>query len=107
MNELRISILASLLLFQLTLIGQYEISTVSAIAGTATGRIHIVADDPIYEQDGVAPQCAIGGIGTRRAYIPPQDEVEFKKNFLNSHSEGNYGWIFTRENKQRGHVKPK
>lgn len=94
MNEMRLGIIAVLLLFQLPLIGQYEISTESAIAGTATGRIHIVADDPIYEQDGVAPQCRILSLDQdRRAYIPPQDEVEFKKNFLNSHSEGNYGWI--------------
>jgi hypothetical protein len=52
-------------------------------------------DDPFIEQDGVAPQCAIQDLPeNRRPYIPPQDEVEFKKNFLNSHSESNYGWIF-------------
>lgn len=64
-------------------------------------------EDPIEQQDGVAAQIGVKNItetgrefGNRtsygRAFIPPQNDLEWTKNFLNSHSEGNYRWIFTK-----------
>jgi hypothetical protein len=61
-------------------------------------------EDPIYEQDGVAPQCEVDGLkDINRAYIP--DNVV--KGFVSSHSIENYKWIFTRNEKQRGYVTPR
>jgi hypothetical protein len=67
--------------------------------------------DPYYEQDGVAPQCRakdLKEINSKqgRAYTPPQNQVTFTKWFLDSHSIGNYGWIFTTINTgEKGYVK--
>jgi hypothetical protein len=60
----------------------------------------------IWEQDGVAPQCKIENIDLNptkggRVYIPP----ELKKGFVESHTIGNYGWIFTKITGQDGYVK--
>jgi hypothetical protein len=56
----------------------------------------------IWEQDGVAPQCAIRGVfSNNRIYIPP----EVKKGFVESHTIGNYGWIFEIKNDIKGNVK--
>ena len=50
-------------------------------------------EDPRWEQDGVAPQCAVGGLNNdNRAFIPPI--VDFTKSFDASHSIENYKWIF-------------
>jgi len=63
-----------------------------------------VSVTPKWRQDGVAPQCPVGNIGTRRAYIP--DDVV--QGFISSHSIGNYGWIFSKLNKDdRGYVTPR
>ena len=55
--------------------------------------------DPLHQQDGVAPQTAVKGITDLqlkkkggRAFIP-KDEP---KGFLQSHSIGNYKWIFNK-----------
>jgi hypothetical protein len=51
----------------------------------------------MYEQDGVAPQCAVGGIDkSKRVFITEKyaDGTEIPKNFLDSHSIDNYKWIF-------------
>jgi hypothetical protein len=60
--------------------------------------------DPIFDQDGVAPQCAVIGIGNNRAFIPKDFQP---KGFLNSHSISNYGWIFEQQSKDPGYVTPK
>ncbi len=68
--------------------------------------------DPLHQQDGVAPQTAVKGLkdieklplGKRgRAFIPKGEP----KGFLQSHSVGNYKWIFTRDKKDNGYVKPR
>jgi hypothetical protein len=65
--------------------------------------------DPFYEQDGVAPQCAVPNITELsneiphgRAYIP-DNGVE--RDFTESHSISNYGWIFSKEKGENGYVK--
>jgi hypothetical protein len=60
-------------------------------------------EDPIYKQDGVAPQCPVENIGMRRAYIP--DDVV--KGFVSSHFIENYKWIFTQKEEQNGYVTPR
>ena len=55
--------------------------------------------DPMWQQDGVAPQAAVKGlvITTQkygRAFIPKNQDID-KKGFVKSHSIGNYGWIFS------------
>ena len=66
--------------------------------------------DPLYLQDGIAPQIKVFGIDglttpTKggRAFIPPG----VPKGFKESHSISNYGWIFTRISTQSGYVKPR
>lgn len=53
--------------------------------------------DPIWEQDGIAPQCQVKGLyfdATHgRAFIP---KTWPKKNFVDSHMPINYDWIFDR-----------
>jgi hypothetical protein len=39
-------------------------------------------------------------------FIPPQREVDFRKGFLNSHSESTYGWIFNKQTDDNGYVTP-
>lgn len=46
--------------------------------------------DPLWLQDGIAPQCPVGGIGTNRSYIEDYDI----KGFDISHYIDNYDWIF-------------
>ena len=66
--------------------------------------------DPLKEQDGVAPQCAVKDIELLpndkggRAYIPPTVTT---KGFVGSHSIGNYGWVITRLISDPGYVKPR
>ena len=67
--------------------------------------------DPLHEQDGVAPQTAVNGLkevdfkfsGKRgRAFIPDGEP----KGFLQSHSIGNYKWIFKlKSERDKGYVK--
>lgn len=56
--------------------------------------------DPIWEQDGIAPQCEVKGMiydsKHGRAFIP---KTWPKKNFVDSHMPYNYDWIFERINK--------
>jgi hypothetical protein len=55
--------------------------------------------DPVWEQDGIAPQCAVKGIDS----LPPNTQggrlffpKDWKrKNFIDSHQLYNYYWIFT------------
>ena len=53
--------------------------------------------DPIWEQDGIAPQCEVKGMiydSTHgRVFIP---KIWPKKNFIDSHMSYNYDWIFER-----------
>ena len=53
--------------------------------------------DPIWEQDGIAPQCEVKGMiydsKHGRAFIP---KTWPKKNFVDSHMPYNYDWIFER-----------
>ena len=55
--------------------------------------------DPIWQQDGVAPQCKLKGIECLpptkggRAFIPKDWP---KKNFIDSHQLYNYDWMFER-----------
>ena len=55
--------------------------------------------DPIWEQDGVAPQCQVKGLEKvdpkkgGRAFIPKDWP---RKNFIDSHQPYNYYWIFER-----------
>lgn len=65
-------------------------------------------EDPLHEQDGVAPQCAVKGLPEiddnkgGRAFIPKGES----KGFLQSHSIGNYKWIFKIETANlKGYVK--
>lgn len=66
--------------------------------------------DPLWEQDGVAPQCAVQNIAKLpsskggRAYIPRDWKP---KGFLESHSISNYGWIFNRDKGDAGYVAPR
>lgn len=60
-------------------------------------NLHQLKQDPMYEQDGVAPQCAVNGLATsKRVFIPDKyaNGTKIPKNFLDSHSIGNYKWIF-------------
>jgi hypothetical protein len=58
------------------------------------------ASDPHKDRDGVAPQCAVGNLDEKRAFIP---ETE-KRDFLNSHYICNYHWIFKRTSQQKGYI---
>jgi hypothetical protein len=55
--------------------------------------------DPIWEQDGVAPQCQVKGLEVMkpdkggRAFIPKDWP---RKNFVDSHQPYNFDWIFER-----------
>jgi hypothetical protein len=61
-------------------------------------RINNSNADPLWEQDGVAPQCGVLGLtDQRRAYIPAKyadGKTDVPKGFRESHSVKNYGWIF-------------
>ena len=62
--------------------------------------------DPVEQQDGVAPQCGVAGLPkSRRVFTPKQ--VSFSKGFVSSHSINNYGWIFYKQPGQPGYVKPR
>ncbi len=65
--------------------------------------------DPVWDQDGVAPQCEVGNIGfARRAFIPATygNGEKIPKGYLDSHSISNYGWIFEIPNEKdaKGYV---
>ena len=71
---------------------------------------------PILLRDGVAPQCAVGGLDDKakklpnnfgRAFIPKDGSVPV--GWFLSHSIGNYKWIFTviDNEKKAGYVKPR
>ena len=53
--------------------------------------------------DGVAQQCPIQGIYTRRAFIP--DDVP--QGFVESHTIKNYKWIFITKRGKEGYVTPR
>lgn len=66
--------------------------------------------DPVWEQDGIAPQCQVKGLETvppdkgGRAFIPKNWPV---KNFIDSHMLFNYFWMFECIKKgEPGYVKP-
>lgn len=71
-----------------------------------------VNQDPYWDQDGVAPQCAVTNITnifqktkTGRVFIPNSWKP---KGFLDCHTIANYGWIFTeRQPGMDGYVKPR
>lgn len=65
-------------------------------------------DDPLWEQDGIAPQTAVKGIESLspekggRLYIPKDWPL---KNFVDSHQLYNFDWIFERINKgEKGYI---
>ncbi|MDR1369481.1 MAG: hypothetical protein LBJ72_05045 [Dysgonamonadaceae bacterium] len=53
--------------------------------------------------DGVAPQCPVGGIDGKRAYIPS----DVSQGFLKSHFISNYGWVFELKVIEDGYIKPR
>lgn len=58
--------------------------------------------DPVWLQDGVAPQQSIIGLTEKnRAYIPS----DVPKGFTESHTIKNYGWIFNINDNNKGYVK--
>lgn len=68
-------------------------------------------EDNLWEQDGIAPQCAVPGLSWGAAKgenygripIPSTDP---NRDFLGAHSESSYGWIFeSREKGEPGYVK--
>lgn len=61
--------------------------------------------DKISDQDGVAPQCAAGGLTIQQRVFIPKDWSP--KGFTDSHSIGNYKWIFNKKEKEVGYVKPR
>jgi hypothetical protein len=74
--------------------------------GSDLGRNDGRQPDPDNKQDGVAPQTkAAGLLETQRVYIPYGQP----KGFLQSHSVGNYGWIFSTNLKKGdpGYVNPR
>jgi hypothetical protein len=75
--------------------------------GSDLGRTDGIEADKLWDQDGVAPQFGIKGLpDALRTYIPKDKTIP--KGFTESHSIGNYGWIFNIENPQtQGYVTPK
>jgi hypothetical protein len=61
-------------------------------------------ENPIEIQDGVAPQCAIGGIDPLKRIHIPKGRPKDKLGFTLSHSINNYEWIFNQP-KNNGDVK--
>jgi hypothetical protein len=57
-------------------------------------------EHPIHKQDGVAPQSPIQNLENNRAFIPNN----VKQGFVTSHSIGNYQWIFSLKNGDKGYV---
>jgi hypothetical protein len=79
--------------------------------GSNLGQLN---DDPKYLQDGVAPQCAVDGLTVAdRAFIPlfyknsQNKQTPTPKGFLDSHSIGNFGWIFQTFSSDKGYVTQK
>lgn len=67
--------------------------------------------DPVWEQDGIAPQCQVKGLEQvipgkgGRAFIPKDWPL---KNFIDSHMLSNYSWIFdTIKPGEAGYIKQK
>lgn len=67
--------------------------------------------DPVWEQDGIAPQCQVKGLEKvpptkgGRAFIPKDWPT---KNFVDSHMLFNYFWMFNRIKKgEPGYIKPR
>lgn len=57
----------------------------------------------ISKQDGVAPQCKVGGLDdAKRVYIPRDWRPQ---GFVSSHAIGNYWWIFNKSQGDQGYVK--
>jgi hypothetical protein len=62
------------------------------------------ANDPLWLQDGVAPQCMPQGMTrVQRAFIPATET----RGFLSSHLIENYEWIFNLNTNADGYVKPR
>lgn len=62
--------------------------------------------DPVWQQDGIAPQSAVPGIkeltAGGRVFFPKDAR---RRNFINSHMLNHYRWIFTKlEKGERGYV---
>jgi hypothetical protein len=60
-----------------------------------------------YENDGVAPQCAVTGldwISNKYGRVPFQG-LKKHLNFVDAHLGQNYGWVVQLDNNRRGHVK--
>ena len=90
----------------------YVIAPENACSGSVPSNIEGIwqygSDEvkhPIEVQDGVAPQCPIDGIGTRRVFIPVKERPKEKLGFKASHSIKNYEWIFKKE--KEGYVVPR
>jgi len=63
--------------------------------------------DPVWEQDGIAPQCQVKGLyfdqNHGRVFIPKDWPI---KNFVDSHQPYNYDWIFDRIKKgEAGYIR--
>ena len=61
--------------------------------GSNLGEINA---DKKWLQDGVAPQFGVGNMQGHRVFIPNKDAAgnDVPKGYFNSHSIGNYGWVF-------------
>ena len=62
--------------------------------------------DPVWQQDGIAPQCAVKGIDKvlvgGRVFFPKDAK---RRNFINSHMLNHYRWIFNKlEKGRKGYV---
>jgi hypothetical protein len=101
--------------------GYYIIAAENACSGTLNNNVlgnaqvwqygsnlHQRNADPMYDQDGVAPQCAVNGLDkTKRVFIPDKylDGTDIPKSFLDSHSIGNYRWIFEiKQGQKNGYI---
>ncbi|WP_254412220.1 hypothetical protein [Dyadobacter diqingensis] len=66
--------------------------------------------DPVWDQDGVAPQCSVTGLTDQsRAFIPATygNGEKIPKGYLESHKISNYGWIFEiKSSEPKGYVIP-
>jgi hypothetical protein len=60
-----------------------------------------IPNTPIDQQDGVAPQCPVGNILNRRAFIP----ASAPKGFTESHLIVNYTWMFSTIKGANGYIR--
>ena len=74
-------------------------------------------NDPMYLQDGVAPQCECANLSASNGQINTANGSQIKtgrvfipmsvttKGFVGSHSISNYGWIFNKQSTEDGYIK--